>query len=340
MNEKILQISKLPYNKICADCQCPGATWTSITLGIFICKRCAGIHRSFGTHISFVKSVTLDNWSAEQVKKMKEIGNEKAKLLYEHNISSTSLERPNKYSDDKAVQDWIQKKYIQKLYYKKDSPPENLVEKQLHNDLFNIEFMPFQSSGPNVSTTPQQNSQQLSFSEPIYPQQSSNYLQQAPYNQYNIQQPQQSPYVWPTQSPSFIQQPQQLPYNQQPNYNQQPTYNQQLQQLPHNQQPTYNQQPPYNQPNFNQQLPYNQSNSNQQPPYNQPNSNQQPPYNQPNSNSPYNQPNFNQQPPYNQPNFNQQVPYNQPNFNQQSPYNQPNFNQQSPYNQYQPNYFQ
>lgn len=36
-------------------------------MGIFLCMRCAAIHRKLGTHISKVKSMTMDTWSSEQV---------------------------------------------------------------------------------------------------------------------------------------------------------------------------------------------------------------------------------------------------------------------------------
>ena len=41
--------------------------WASWNLGIFICVRCAGIHRSLGSHVSKVRSVNLDAWSQEQL---------------------------------------------------------------------------------------------------------------------------------------------------------------------------------------------------------------------------------------------------------------------------------
>lgn len=54
-------------NKICADCHAKAPRWTSTNLGVFICIKCAGIHRSMGTHISKVKSVSLDSWYTYQL---------------------------------------------------------------------------------------------------------------------------------------------------------------------------------------------------------------------------------------------------------------------------------
>lgn len=44
-----------------------GPRWASWNLGVFLCIRCAGIHRNLGVHISKVKSVNLDSWTSEQI---------------------------------------------------------------------------------------------------------------------------------------------------------------------------------------------------------------------------------------------------------------------------------
>lgn len=52
----------LPANRTCADCAGSGAgsdrpTWASINCGVFICMRCAGVHRGLGVHVSKVGGV-------------------------------------------------------------------------------------------------------------------------------------------------------------------------------------------------------------------------------------------------------------------------------------------
>lgn len=42
-------------NKYCADCEAKQPRWASWNLGIFLCIRCAGLHRNLGVHISKVR---------------------------------------------------------------------------------------------------------------------------------------------------------------------------------------------------------------------------------------------------------------------------------------------
>ncbi|KAF9886397.1 hypothetical protein FE257_011542 [Aspergillus nanangensis] len=68
-NERALQdlIRSVPGNDRCADCHAMNPGWASWNLGIFLCMRCAALHRKMGTHISKVKSLSMDSWSSEQV---------------------------------------------------------------------------------------------------------------------------------------------------------------------------------------------------------------------------------------------------------------------------------
>lgn len=71
-------------NRSCADCGAPDPKWASANIGVFICLKCCGVHRSLGTHISKVLSVTLDEWSNEEIDSMIEVGgNSSANSIYE-----------------------------------------------------------------------------------------------------------------------------------------------------------------------------------------------------------------------------------------------------------------
>ncbi|KAK9370268.1 hypothetical protein V1509DRAFT_617259 [Lipomyces kononenkoae] len=75
-----------PSNNMCADC---GATakveWVSINLMVILCIECSGLHRSLGTHISKVRSLTLDtvSFTPDLVDALLAIGNTKANSVWE-----------------------------------------------------------------------------------------------------------------------------------------------------------------------------------------------------------------------------------------------------------------
>ena len=64
-----------PPNQVCFDCGSKAPKWSSPYLGIVICYECAAKHRSYGTHISFVRSVDLDKWNRKQLKSLELTGN-------------------------------------------------------------------------------------------------------------------------------------------------------------------------------------------------------------------------------------------------------------------------
>ncbi|KAI6132948.1 ArfGap-domain-containing protein [Pisolithus croceorrhizus] len=77
-----MELVMKPGNDVCADCKARAPRWASFNIGIFICMNCASIHRKIGTHITKVKSLSLDEWSKEQVEFMKQNGNLKSNQLY------------------------------------------------------------------------------------------------------------------------------------------------------------------------------------------------------------------------------------------------------------------
>nr|XP_057921141.1 stromal membrane-associated protein 1-like isoform X2 [Doryrhamphus excisus] len=109
-------------NKYCADCEAKGPRWASWNLGVFMCIRCAGIHRNLGVHISRVKSVNLDQWTSEQIQSIVDMGNSRAKRLYEAHLPE-NFSRPQ---TDQAVEVFIRDKYERKKYYDKEALPTSL----------------------------------------------------------------------------------------------------------------------------------------------------------------------------------------------------------------------
>lgn len=60
--------------------------WASYNIGIFLCTRCASVHRSIGAHISKVKHLKMDRWEDSEIERMKEVGNYKARQKYEQRV--------------------------------------------------------------------------------------------------------------------------------------------------------------------------------------------------------------------------------------------------------------
>lgn len=82
-NQRALsELAIKPGNDSCADCKTRNPRWASHNLGIFICVNCASIHRKIGTHVSKVKSLTMDVWTKEQVENMRQLGNIKSNQTY------------------------------------------------------------------------------------------------------------------------------------------------------------------------------------------------------------------------------------------------------------------
>ena len=82
-DEVMKNILSIPSNQSCFDCGNKRPRWASPYLGIIICLECAGRHRSYGTHISFVKSVDLDKWKKKQLKSLELTGNFYMKKKFE-----------------------------------------------------------------------------------------------------------------------------------------------------------------------------------------------------------------------------------------------------------------
>jgi stromal membrane-associated protein len=104
-----------PENRECFDCGAKQPRWASTNLGIFFCLRCAGIHRSMGTHISKVKSTNMDAWEASMIHVMEHIGNARGRVLYEYNMPVSA--RITSSTETSVMERALRAKYEKRTYY-------------------------------------------------------------------------------------------------------------------------------------------------------------------------------------------------------------------------------
>uniref|UniRef100_A0A453NLF6 Arf-GAP domain-containing protein n=1 Tax=Aegilops tauschii subsp. strangulata TaxID=200361 RepID=A0A453NLF6_AEGTS len=108
---KLKELLQKSENRICADCSAPDPNWASANIGVFICVKCSGVHRSVGTHISKVMSVTLDKWSDDEIDSMVEVGgNSQANAIYEAFLPE-GYRKPHPDSAQEERQKFIKSKY-------------------------------------------------------------------------------------------------------------------------------------------------------------------------------------------------------------------------------------
>ncbi|ORZ03327.1 hypothetical protein BCR43DRAFT_483144 [Syncephalastrum racemosum] len=92
-------------NMVCADCRAPQPDWCSLNLGILLCIDCSGTHRSLGSHISKVRSLTLDeqSFTAHNVEFFMQMGNARSNAIWDPS---------GHHSDD----EYIKHKYMDRRY--------------------------------------------------------------------------------------------------------------------------------------------------------------------------------------------------------------------------------
>lgn len=97
------EVSKQPDNMLCVDCNSRNPKWVSIRYGTFMCLDCAGMHRSLGVYLDFIKSIGLDTWSREAYLPVKYGGNKAFKEYIEtHKLQDSSIS--DKYQNQKVIE--------------------------------------------------------------------------------------------------------------------------------------------------------------------------------------------------------------------------------------------
>jgi Arf-GAP with SH3 domain, ANK repeat and PH domain-containing protein len=104
-------------NTWCADCgSSTKVEWVSINLGIILCIECSGIHRSLGTHISKVRSLTLDtlSFTNDIVELLLLVGNRVSNMIWEANLDRNL--KPSPQSNREQRLKFITAKYSERAY--------------------------------------------------------------------------------------------------------------------------------------------------------------------------------------------------------------------------------
>ena len=104
-------------NQFCADC---GSTskveWVSLNLGIILCIECGGIHRSLGTHVSKIRSLTLDvhSFTNDIVELLMLIGNRISNMVWEALLDRSLKPNPTATRDQRLK--FITAKYVERAF--------------------------------------------------------------------------------------------------------------------------------------------------------------------------------------------------------------------------------
>jgi hypothetical protein len=103
-------VGSSPGNGVCADCGAPGPEWASLNLGVLLCIECSGVHRSLGSHVSKVRSLTLDRVAATSARVLAAVGNARANAVWE--LAVLGETKPHAASPRAAKEAWIKAKCV------------------------------------------------------------------------------------------------------------------------------------------------------------------------------------------------------------------------------------
>lgn len=130
-NAKILEeLRKGPRNKICMDCNekvicfiklIQGTTYIVGTIGIFVCSRCAGLHREIGHK---VKGISMCVFNNDEIEFLKKWGNENAAKTWLATFKKSAFSEDD-MKDTRKLKEFIKNVYQQKRYYKNQNDSES-----------------------------------------------------------------------------------------------------------------------------------------------------------------------------------------------------------------------
>ncbi|KAG4425837.1 hypothetical protein IFR04_001044 [Cadophora malorum] len=159
--DKLLQVLREADqgNCWCADCGSGIKTeWVSINLAIILCIECSGIHRSLGTHISKVRSLTLDinSFTTDIVELLLLVGNRVSNMVWEAKLDQSTKPSPQATREERLR--FITAKYVDRAYVEPISSTlsryatadETLLAAVKKNDIQQVIYALALKANPNV----------------------------------------------------------------------------------------------------------------------------------------------------------------------------------------------
>lgn len=104
-------------NSWCADCGSSNKVeWVSLNLAIIVCIECSGIHRSLGTHISKVRSLTLDttSFTPDIIELLLLVGNRVSNMVFEAKLDPALKLTPQATREQRLK--FITAKYVDRAF--------------------------------------------------------------------------------------------------------------------------------------------------------------------------------------------------------------------------------
>lgn len=105
--QQVKQLQCEASNRRCADCN-SSSLYVVTKYNIFVCIRCAGIHRCFMSGM-YVKGLTTANFSQMEVDKLRMKGNEKSNAELLANFKGTY---PTSATSSEEMKEFINRKYV------------------------------------------------------------------------------------------------------------------------------------------------------------------------------------------------------------------------------------
>ncbi|KAJ1550648.1 hypothetical protein HK405_000095, partial [Cladochytrium tenue] len=115
---ELRRLQAVPGNDSCADCGKRDPQWASIAHGVFVCIRCAGLHRglTLAHGPSTVRSVTLDSWTPEQLAFLAARGNRRVNgELLSAAAHGNAAPVPPVHSD-REMREFLTAKYVRRAF--------------------------------------------------------------------------------------------------------------------------------------------------------------------------------------------------------------------------------